>query len=363
MDSRIRRHAELLVEHATDIENGDYVLIKAPAAAEELVVALHTELGKRGALPLLQWRNPRAGAAYARELAVEDFETKEHERAAMAEADAVILVAGNANAMEGHDIAPEKAQANSEANAPVLEERLQARWVITQHPTRADAQNAEMGTDAWADFVYDAIDHDWEAQREKQARVAAKLEAGEEVRIVAGDRTDLSLSIAGMSTVNCHGKRNMPDGEVATVPVIDSAEGTVHFDFPRLRAGKRIEGAWLAFEAGEVVEFGATRGEDALEAIIETDDGSRRLGELGIGMNRGIDRFSGNILFDEKMGDTVHLALGDALAECVPDARETNESATHVDFLVDMREDTRIEVDGETVQRDGRFWFEDGFDA
>jgi aminopeptidase len=363
MDSRTRRHAELLVEHSTDIQQGDCVLIKAPAEADDLVVALYEELGQRGALPSLQWHNSRAGVAYARARDVDDFETKAHERSAMAETDAVILVAGNANAMEGRDIDPEKARANSRANAPVLDARLDTRWVITQHPTRADAQKAGMGTDAWTDFVYDAIDRDWEAQKERQARVAAKLDSGEAVSIVVGEGTDLTFSIAGMEGMNSHGTHNMPDGEVATVPVLDSAEGRVEFDFPRLRAGKEITGAWLAFEAGEVVAYGADRNEDALESILTTDEGARRLGELGIGMNRGIDRFTGNILFDEKMGDTVHLALGNALEECVPDGIEMNESATHVDFLIDMSEDARLEIDGEVVQRDGRFWFETGFEG
>jgi len=146
---------------------------------------------------------------------------------------------------------------------------------------------------------------------------------------------------------------------VYTSPVPDGVEGEVTFDMPVVRKGQVVEGAVLRFEDGEVVEHSAEKNEDVLTSVLDTDEGARRVGELGIGMNRGIDEFSYNVLFDEKMGDTVHLALGNAIEECVPDDREFNESATHVDMLVDVSEDARIEVDGEVVQRDGTFVFEE----
>jgi aminopeptidase len=244
-----------------------------------------------------------------------------------------------------------------------LEERLDTRWVITQHPTTGDAQKAEMSTVAWTDFVYDAVDRDWDAQRRFQKEMVEILEPASSVRVVSGGGTDLRLSVDGMTTLNDYGTENMPGGEVATSPVVDSAAGTLTVDFPFVENGREVRGARLEFESGEVVDFSAERNEEVLQDLLETDEGARRLGEVGIGTNRGIDRFSGNMLFDEKMGGTIHVALGNAMEECVPEDREFNGSARHVDMLVDVSEESRLEVDGEVVQRDGIFRFEDGFDG
>ncbi len=362
MDDRIRRHAEVLVDYCTELEPGDIVLVRAPTTAEDLVVALYERIGERGAHPVTEWLNPRAGRAYARAMDADDFDTKAHQLAAMRETDAVIMIKASENAAEGSDIDPAKSQRSSRAKQPVLQERLETRWVITQHPAPGDAQRAEMSTAAWTDYVYDAIDRDWAAQRERQQRVSERLDDADTVRVVSGDDTDLRLSIAGMTTINDAGKRNMPGGEVATSPVPDTVEGEIRFDVSLYRHGREIRDIRLVFENGVVVDHAAAHGADALRSLLETDDGARRVGELGVGMNRGIDRISDNILFDEKMGDTVHLALGNAMEECVPDDRPFNESAVHADILVDVSRDSRLEVDGEAIQRNGTFWFEQGFD-
>jgi aminopeptidase len=188
------------------------------------------------------------------------------------------------------------------------------------------------------------------------------LDDASEVRIVSGDTTDVTMSVDGMVTENDYAEKNLPGGEVFTAPVVDSVEGEVLFDKPLMAQGREIEAVRLVFEAGEVVEFEAAKNEDVLAAVLDTDAGASRLGELGIGMNRDIDRFTYNMLFDEKMGDTVHMALGRAYEENVPDDRERNDSAMHMDMIVDMSEDSRIELDGEVVQRDGVFVFEDDFE-
>ncbi|WP_135821726.1 aminopeptidase [Halostella litorea] len=358
MDERVRRHAEILVDHCTDIAAEDDVLIRAPTPAEDLVVALHERIGEVGACPSLSWLNSRAGRAYARAMDADDFRLNEPRLAAMEETDVVIMVTGATNAFETSDVDPGKSAAASRANGPILEERLDTRWVITQHPTPADAQQAEMSTEAWEAFVYDAVNRDWDAQRAFQERMVEILDPAEEVRIVSGDATDVTLSVDGMAAANDYAKENLPGGEVYTSPVPDGVDGEVTFDLPVVRNGREVEGATLRFEDGEVVDHGAEKNGDVLTSVLETDEGARRVGELGIGMNRGIDEFSYNMLFDEKMGDTVHLALGKAIEECVPEGREFNDSAVHVDMLVDMSEDSRIEVDGEVVQRNGTFAFE-----
>ncbi len=188
------------------------------------------------------------------------------------------------------------------------------------------------------------------------------MDPADEVRIVSGDTTDVTMSVAGNPTLNDYGEHNMPGGEVFTAPVPDSVEGEVLFDKPLYHQGREVTDVYLAFEGGEVVDHAAEKNEDVLTEVLNTDDGARRLGELGIGMNRDIDRFTYNMLFDEKMGDTVHMAVGRAYDDTVGEGNEQNQSAVHVDMIVDMSEDSYIEVDGDVVQRDGTFRFEDGFE-
>jgi aminopeptidase len=368
MDPRIHDHAELIVNHSVNVETGDNVIVTASPAAEDLVVALSEKLGERGAQPALHWNtlywgNSRSRRAYARAMDLDDYQSPEHTLAEMEETDVVILIGGSRNTAESSDVAPETNATAGRAYEPVLKERLDKQWVITQHPTTGNAQKAEMSTETYADFVYRAVNKDWDAQRDHQDQMVEILDPASEVHIVSGDTTDITMSIDGMSTENDFGEKNLPGGEVYTVPVPDSVEGEVLFDKPLMWSGREIEDVFLTFEAGTIVEYSAKTNEEVLTSVLDTDDGARRLGELGIGMNRDIDRFTYNMLFDEKMGDTIHMAVGDAISECVPEGMEKNKSAQHVDMIVDMSEDSFIEVDGEIVQRNGTFVFEDGFEA
>jgi len=359
MDPRIRDHAETIATHSTGIEAGDTVVIQLPPAAEDLAVALHEICGDRGAQPVFLSYSKRADRAYKR--AAASFEEPSHLRALYEETDVFVIARGGANVTEDADVSPETNAAYNRATEAVTRERLSKTWCLTQFPTAGHAQLAGMSTEAYEDFVWDAISLDWDAQREFQAQLADRLRDAETVRIRAGDETDLTMRVAGNDALNDHGEANLPGGEVFTAPIRDSVEGTVHFDLPLYRYGREIYGVRLRFEDGRVVSHSAERNEELLTSILDTDEGSRRLGELGIGMNRAIDQFTYNMLFDEKMGDTVHMAVGSAYPETVGDANETNESAEHVDMIVDMSTDAVIELDGEVVQRDGTFVFEDGF--
>ncbi|WP_338740131.1 aminopeptidase [Haloplanus salilacus] len=361
MDPRIRTHAETIVDHSTSIESGDDVVISMPAVAEDLAVALHELLGDRGANPVYLHNSERASRAFLR-ASDDDFETPAHQLALFEEADAFVIARGGPNVSEQGDVSPETNAAYRRAMRPVLDERLEKRWCLTQFPSSGHAQLAGMSTEAYENFVWDAVTLDWEAQREHQARMVEILDGANEVRIRSGDETDVTMSVAGNPTLNDYGEHNLPGGEVFTAPVKESVEGYVHFDLPLYRKGKEIEDARLRFEDGRVVGHSAERNEDVLTGILDTDEGARYLGELGIGMNRSIDQFTYNMLFDEKMGDTVHMAVGNAYADTVGEENERNESAEHVDMIVDMGEDSVIEVDGEVVQRNGTFVFEDGFE-
>jgi aminopeptidase len=365
MDPRIREHAQVLAD-AVDLSAGDNLVIKSEPAADDLVVALYEVAGDRGAHPLAI-RTNRSGRAIrgylrAADTAGVEFDTPGHEQALVEAADCHVVIRAAENVTELDDVDSDVNADYQQAHSPILDERLSDRWTLTQHPTPANAQLAEMSTAAYENFVYDAVLKDWDEQREFQEHMVAILEEGEAVRIVSGEETDVTMSIAGNHAINDTNVHNIPGGEVFTAPVPDSVEGEVVFDKPVYRNGKEVIDAHLVFEDGEVVDYGASKNEATLESILETDPGAGRLGELGIGMNRDIDRFTYNMLFDEKMGDTVHMAVGRAYEENVGDGNEQNQSAQHVDMIVDMSENSRIEVDGRIVQRDGVFRFEAGFE-
>jgi aminopeptidase len=269
------------------------------------------------------------------------------------------------------DVPGETQAAAARAHAAAREARLDSRWVSTVHPTRALAQQAGMSFAEYCDFVYDAVLRDWASLAEEMAHMKEILDAGSEVHLVterdSRPNTDLTMSIEGRVAVNsaasvAYDSHNLPSGEVFTAPF--ATEGEVFFDVPMTLQGRRVRDVWLSFESGEVVDFSADTNEAVLADVLDTDPGARRLGELGIGMNRGIDRFTDNILFDEKMGDTVHLALGRAYRSNFTDAEkdQANDSAVHVDMITDVSERSRIEVDGDVVQQNGRFRWEPAFE-
>lgn len=232
------------------------------------------------------------------------------------------------------------------------------RWVTTLFPTRAYAQAAEMSLDEFEEFVFRAChvmeDADpvtqWSAIERRQAAMIEAVQGHETVHL-RGPNCDLHLAVGGRTFKNASGRNNMPDGEIYTAPVEDSAQGWVRFTYPAIYQGRTVVGARLKFEDGRVVEASADRGEDFLWSILDTDPGSRYLGEFAIGTNEKVDRFTGNILFDEKIGGTFHLALGAGY----PETGSVNKSAIHWDLICDLESQAEIEVDGELFFKDGKF--------
>lgn len=364
MDPRIREHADIVVNHSVELAAGDNVVIDAARDADDLLVALMERIGDIGANPVVvaQRSADRFRRAYLRNHEA-DFEFPDHEMNLFEGMDVYIAIRSGDNVTETADVASETNAAYNRIRRPLLEERLSKRWVVTQYPTAAYAQLAEMSTEAYENFVWDAVIRDWDEQRDHQSAMAERLDDAEEVRIVSGDTTDLTMSVAGNVARNDFAQRNLPGGEVFTAPVPESVEGEVHFDLPLYHQGREVTDVYLRFDGGEVVDHSAARNEEVLREVLETDAGARRLGELGIGMNRSIDQFTYNMLFDEKMGDTVHLALGRAYESNFPDGHKdtANDSAIHVDMITDMSESSRIEIDGEVIQRNGRFRWEPEF--
>jgi len=366
MDERIHDHAETLVDWSARIEAGDDVVLRVAEGAHDLAVAVAEEVGDRGANLVTVYGSDEVERAYLR-AHDDDFETDpEYELALYENADVVLSLGGGRNTTALADVSADRRQAAARSHEGIREARLDTDWASTVHPTRSLAQQAGMAAEEYRDFVYDAVLRDWESLAEEMAQLKQILDAGNEVRLV-GEGTDVTMSIADRVAVNSaasvdYDSHNLPSGEVFTAPA--DAEGTVTFDVPMTVNGRRVRDVSLAFEDGTVVDYGAAQGEAAIAEVLDTDAGARRLGELGVGMNRGIDRVTDNILFDEKMGGTVHLALGRAYAANFPAGHEgeRNESAVHVDLIRHMGEGSRLTVDGEVVQRGGTFRWEDGFE-
>jgi aminopeptidase len=349
--------ATLLCDYCLDASAGDQVLVRATTLAAPLLLALQRALLEREAWPLLRPSLPEQEPGFwaaARDAHLDAFAPADLAEARAA--DAVVRIDAPANTRALAAVDPARIARAARARLPLREATLALRWCGTLWPTPASAQQAGMATEDFAAFLRRALflDRDdpiaaWRALSETQAGLVERLGAASEIRIEA-ERTDLTLSVAGRTWINSDGKRNMPSGEVFTGPLETSAEGRIRFDVPSSPRGVEVAGIELEFREGVVVAARADRGDEVLQAMLATDAGARRLGELGIGTNTGVDRPVGSVLVDEKMGGSVHLALG----RSYPETGGTNESAIHWDMICDLRRGGRLSADGVPVVQDGR---------
>jgi aminopeptidase len=350
--------ARLLTDYCLEVEKGQQIAIASTTPAAPLLLALQREVLEREAWPLLDVGLPGQLEGFwltARDMQLDMIPTAE--LAALYELDATLRIDAteNANALAGVD--PALLARVARAQGPLREARLSKRWAITLWPTAASAQQAGMGTRDFEAFVEHALflDRDdpiraWGELRDFQAGLIETLAPKRAIHI-EGAGTDLVLNVEGRTWINSDGKRNMPSGEVFTSPRERSAEGVIRFTLPTSPRGVVIDDVTLEFREGRVVNAHAERGDAFLQGMLDTDDGARILGEIGIGTNFGIDRPVGAILFDEKIGGTVHLAVG----RSYPEAGGTNESAIHWDLICDLREGGTLSADGETIVADGAF--------
>ena len=355
----VERYAALLVDYCVGVRPGELVALHVASPAQDLARALTRAVLSAGGRPALRLSYPEytedvlelASDAYFD--APPELDLEEVRRAA-----GWIRVAAPTNSRALQAIDKERIARLQRHQRSVQEERLRGtRWVGTLYPTASAAQDAGMSLDAFERFAFDAMflfDDDpvarWGELRALQARLIERLAGADEVRL-RGPGTDLRLSVKGRTWVNSDGRRNMPSGEVFTGPLEDSAEGVVTFDLPSSVGGVVVRGVRLRFAAGQVVEAHAEEGDDLLQAQLATDPGARFLGELGIGTNARIERPILNTLYDEKIGGTVHLALG----RSYPETGGRNDSAIHWDLITDLRRGGEVLLDGEPFQRDGRF--------
>lgn len=366
-DTRLQKLANLLINYSLGIKKGEYLQIEGSFTTEPLLKELYREAIKAGAYPEITPYMEDASEILYKEGNDDQIKYISPLARTMVEKfDATIALLGENNTKSKSNIDSKKITERRRAMKDLIEiqnkreEAEEYRWCLTQFPTHSDAQEGSMSLEEYEDFVFGAglIDkedpiEEWKKISESQQKVVDYLNTKKELHIVSKD-TDLKMSIDGRKWINCDGKVNFPDGEVFTGPVEDSVEGHIRFSFPGIYSGKEIEDIRLTFKKGKVVKAEAEKGEELLHALLDTDEGSRRLGEIAIGTNYGIQKFTKNMLFDEKIGGTVHAAIGMS----IPGTNANNPSSIHWDMLCDMRECGKIYGDGELFYENGQFLFD-----
>ena len=363
-DDRIEKMARVLVEYSLGIKKGDLFVINGIDETAPLLRAVYRQALLKGAHVSVH-----VGIAGMRELFFKHAKRHQLEhvspfvRFRMQRMTAYLGLFNQHNPKSLSGIDPKVQAIAQQARRPLIkvfdrrEKAGELRWCGTIFPTSAHAQEAEMSLAEYEDFVYGAClaekrdpVAEWKKISREQAKLVRKLAKFKKVRVVAPD-TDLTLSVAGRTWVNCDGKQNFPDGEVFTGPVENSAEGHIRYTFPACYGGREVEDVRLEFRKGKVVKATAAKNEKYLHHMIEMDPGAKRIGEFAIGTNYGIKRFTKEILFDEKIGGTCHLALG----RSIPESGGKNTSVLHWDMICDLRKGSTIYGDEKVIYKNGKF--------
>ncbi|HXF85556.1 MAG TPA: aminopeptidase [Anaerolineales bacterium] len=371
-DLRIQKFAKILVEHSVRVQPGDRVLIEATTAAEPLVRELFIQIMEKGGHPhpliafpgMMPFSQEEFYLIHAKDSQLDFVPT--FYKIAYDQFESRIRIHSATNTRGTTNLDPAKAQRRSKATSVITEAQMRRgaegkfKWVTTLYPTEAYAQDAGMSLTEYENFVFNAVHAQeeepityWKGIAERQQKAIDFL-TGKNLVILRGPNVDLTLSIKGRTFMNSIGIHNMPDGEIYTGPVEDSLNGWVKFTYPAIYGGVAVEGAELVFNRGRVEQARAEKNQDYLIKMLESDEGARYVGEFAIGTNFDINRFTGNILFDEKIGGTFHMALGAGY----PETGSRNKSAIHWDMICDLRTDSEILVDGELFYKNGKFVFD-----
>jgi aminopeptidase len=371
-DPRVAKFAKVLVEHSARIVPGDRVLIEATTAAEPLVRELFIQILEKGGIPhpmvsfpgMVPFMQDELYLTYAKDTQLDFVPT--FYKLAYDQFESRIRIHSAMNTRGTTNIDPAKVQRRSKALSIITETQMRRgaegkfKWVTTLYPTEGYAQDASMSLKEYEDFVFKAAhtaEEDpiayWNSTAAGQQKAIDWLANKSQV-VMRGPNVDLTLSIQGRKFMNSVGLYNMPDGEIFTGPVEDSVNGWVKFTYPAIYGGVAVEGAELTFNRGRVEVAKAEKNQAYLVKMLESDEGARHVGEYAIGTNTDIDRFTGNILFDEKIGGTFHMALGAGY----PETGSHNKSSIHWDMICDLRTDSEILVDGELFYKNGEFVYD-----
>jgi aminopeptidase len=371
-DIRIQKYAKVLVEHSARVKPGDRILLEGTTAAEPILRELYIQILEKGGHPHLMMTLPgtmpfsqdELYLTYANDSQL-DFVPSFY-KLAYDQFEGRIRMHSATNTKGTTNIDPLKIQRRSKATSVITESQFRRgaegvfKWVTTLYPTEAYAQDAGMSLKEYEDFVFNAVHANeenpiafWQSVKDKQQSAVDFMKDKSQV-ILRGPNVELALSVKGRTFMNSYGTHNMPDGEIYTGPVEDSANGWVKFTYPANYGGTSVEGAELTFSNGRVSVAKAEKNQDFLVKTLDSDAGSRFIGEFAIGTNFDIQQFTGNILFDEKIGGSFHMALGAGY----PETGSKNKSAIHWDMICDLRTDSEILVDGELFYKNGQFVFE-----
>jgi aminopeptidase len=367
-DPRLAKLADVLVNYSVGVKKGQLVRLSGPPVAQPLIVELFEKVTEAGGhcttrmVPeelneiFLKFANDEQ-LRYVNPISVYEAES----------IDCSIGIWAEENTRSLTNCDPERIKVTQAARKPLMDVFMKRagsgalHWVGTQYPTQACAQDAEMSLAEYEEFVFKAglLDRPdptaaWKQVSRRQQKLVDFLNGKRAYHVVAANGTDVTMDLGGMTWVNCDGHENFPDGEVFTGPVVNSVNGIIHFSFPAVHMGRAVEDVTLKFKDGKVVDASASKGHDFLLQMLDMDHGSHYLGECAIGTNFGIRQFTRNTLFDEKIGGTVHFALGAGY----PETGSTNESGLHWDMVVDIRQGGYVEIDGERILVDGRFTHE-----
>ncbi len=362
-DIRIEKLADVLVDYSVAVRKGDKVLINGSTLCEPLLQQVYLKVLQAGGYPLMM---PSISGTEELLYRYGSDDQLQHIPApmklAMETYDVRISILGDANTRLLSTIDPARMVLHNQAYTEMTKIFMKRsasgdlRWTVTLFPTNAYAQDAEMSLREYEDFVYGACLPDlndpvgyWKKFSIHQQKIIDWLKGKKEVHLVGTD-TDLRLTIADRVFINCDGRYNMPDGEIFTGPVEDSIEGHVRFSYPTIYEGREVIGVQLWFKQGRVIRASAEKNEEFLLKTLDTDEGARRVGEFAIGTNEGITRFTREILFDEKINSSFHMALGAGY----PETGSVNESAIHWDMVCDLRNNSEILVDGQRLYHNGR---------
>lgn len=363
-DPRLEKLAQLLVNFSIHTQAGQWVAIRTGLEGIPLARAVSQAVLEAGAHPTVMVRDDEfegiiLAHANDEQLAwVSPLEWKSIE-----EADALVVIQAESNTRSASGFDPARVARRLKARGPVTQKYLkraadgELQWTLTNYPTAAYAQDADMSLRAYEDFVFAATGADqadpiafWEARRKQQQSWVDWLKGKRELT-VRGPNVDLKMSIEGRTFINDYGTKNVPGGEIFTGPVEQSVEGWIRYSYPAIRQGVEVEGIELTFEGGKVVQATAKKNQDFLLRQIDSDDGARYVGEFAIGTNYQITQFTRSILYDEKIGGTIHMALGMGYEE----TGSFNKSAIHWDMICDMQGESEIIVDGERIYQNGQF--------
>ncbi len=363
VDQRVEKLAELLVNYSLDVKPKNKVFIRAGMAAEPLIAQVYRKVIDAGAFPYTVIDFPPGEEIMFRYGSDEQIQyIHEPTEVMYGKYDRMLRIIADENTKALSGIDSSKMAKWSKARGPLMNTymertaRGELRWALTAFPTQAYAQDADMSLAEYEDFLYGACMPDmndpvgyWKNISKQQERIVQWLKGKKNVHLVGKD-TDLRLSIEGRTFINCDCTVNIPDGEVFTGPVEDSIEGHVSFSYPTIYQTREVTGVKLEFSKGRVIKASADKNEEFLLKTLDTDAGSRGVGEFAIGTNEGIQRFTRQILFDEKIGGSFHMALGKGY----PESGSKADSSIHWDMICDLR-DGYIKVDGETLYENGKF--------